>query len=348
MTAAREKFLQCDVCPRGCRLKEGQKGFCLVRERREDAVVLSSYGYASGIALDPVEKKPLNHFYPGTGILSLGTVGCNLACKFCQNWNISKKSGNLSPDSLMRRISPEEIIRLAVSTKASSIAFTYNDPITWYEFAIDIASLAREAGIYSIAVSAGYATDKTRHEFFSKMDAANIDLKSFSDDFYRHMSSGRLQPVLDTIHYIAHETSTHLEITNLVIPGENDSMDEIKKMSDWILENTGEDTPVHFTGFTPHYRLNDHSPTSLSTLEHARKTALQSGLHYVYIGNRTDREGSTTKCPSCGKTLIERRAYSISTYQITEEGKCPQCGKTISGRFAESAGKHDGSVRAVF
>ncbi len=327
--------IRCDICPRACRLKDGERGFCLVRVRHGSEVVLKPYAYNSGIALDPIEKKPLHHFLPGTSVLSLGTIGCNLACRFCQNWNISKKESH--PEDRMQHTSAEEIVRMALEQGASSIAYTYNDPVTWFEYVLEIAELAREAGLASVAVSAGYATEKTRKLLFSAMDAANIDLKAFTDNFYRTMTSGRIQPVLDTIQYIANLPNTHLEITNLMIPGLNDSPEETRALSEWVFNNAGRDTPLHFSGFTPHYKLMHTPPTPTETLLRARDIARSVGLRYVYIGNRHSANGSNTHCPSCGALLIERDGYSIRRNRISE-GKCPQCGCSISGTFSLAIG----------
>jgi len=322
--------MQCDLCPRDCRLHEGQRGACFVRMRENDQMVLTTYGRSSGFCIDPVEKKPLNHFFPGSSILSFGTAGCNLACKFCQNWDISKSK---DMDRLADEASPEAIAEAAEGYGCKSVAFTYNDPVIFAEYAMDIADACHERGIQTVAVTAGYIHDAPRREFYAKMDAANVDLKGFTDEFYFKLCAAKLQPVLDTLVYLKHETKVWFEITTLLIPGKNDSSQEIEAESKWIMKELGPDVPVHFTAFHPDYKMNDIPATPGSTLTRARDIALAEGLHYVFTGNVHDTEGGTTLCPSCKSALIVRDWYRIDDYRLTPDGKCPDCGTMIAGRY---------------
>jgi len=322
--------LQCDLCPRDCRLHEGQRGACFVRMRTNDAMVLTTYGRSSGFCIDPVEKKPLNHFYPGSSILSFGTAGCNLACKFCQNWDISKSR---DMDRLMDEASPAAIAEAAADAGCKSVAFTYNDPVIFAEYAMDIADACRNRGIKAVAVTAGYIHEAARREFYAKMDAANVDLKAFTDAFYVKLCGAHLNPVLDTLAYLKHETDVWFEITTLLIPGKNDSSAEIEAECKWIRKELGPDVPLHFTAFHPDYKMNEIAPTSPATLTRARNIALGEGLNYVYTGNVHDEKGGSTYCPSCSKPLILRDWYRIDDYQLTPEGKCPGCGAAVAGRF---------------
>ncbi len=326
--------LQCDLCPRECKLKEGQRGLCFVRENRDGAIVLNTYGRSSGFCIDPIEKKPLNHFLPGTPVLSFGTAGCNLSCKYCQNWDISKSH---ETDTLASQASPETIARVAKETGCRSVAFTYNDPVIFHEYAIDTAKACHELDIKSVAVTAGYITEAPRREFFAEMDAANIDLKSFDETFYWKLTGGHLQPVLDTLEYVHHETDTWLEITNLVIPGHNDSDAEIEAMSRWITETLSPDVPLHFSAFHPDYKMRDVPPTPPSTLTRARRIAMDAGLKFVYTGNVHDSEGGSTWCPACGALLIERDWYQIGAWNL-RNGHCGECGEPIPGVFEERPG----------
>jgi pyruvate formate lyase activating enzyme len=323
--------IQCDLCPRDCRLHEGQRGACFVRQRKGDAMVLTTYGRSSGFCIDPIEKKPLNQFFPGSSAFSFGTAGCNLACKFCQNWDISKSR---EMDTLMDQASPEMIARTAQAQGCKSIAFTYNDPVIFAEYAMDTADACHELGIQTVAVTAGYIGSAARREFYAKMDAANVDLKGFSDEFYFKLCGARLQPVLDTLVYLRHETDVWFEITTLLIPGKNDSDTEIEAESRWIMRELGPDVPLHFTAFHPDYKMMDIVPTPASTLTRARKIALAEGLHYVYTGNVHDCEGGTTFCPGCGKAVIVRDWYEILTYAVTPEGQCRHCDTRLPGRYA--------------
>ena len=326
--------MQCDLCPRDCRLHEGQRGACFVRMRPKgemsDRMVLTTYGRSSGFCIDPVEKKPLNQFFPGSSILSFGTAGCNLACKFCQNWDISKSR---DMDRLADQASPEAIARAAEQHGCKSVAFTYNDPVIFAEYAMDIADACHERGIRTVAVTAGYMHEAPRREFYAKMDAANVDLKGFTDEFYFKLCAARLKPVLDTLVYLKHETDVWFEITTLLIPGKNDSSEEIEAQSKWIMKEIGPDVPLHFTAFHPDYKMTDIPDTPPETLRRARDIALAEGLRYVYTGNVHDSEGGTTFCPGCRKPLIVRDWYRILTYHVRVDGKCPHCGTVIAGRY---------------
>ena len=322
--------IQCDLCPRDCKLRDGQRGACFVRKRVGDAMVLTTWGRSSGFCLDPVEKKPLNHFFPGTSILSFGTAGCNLACKFCQNWDISKSQ---DMDRLMDAAAPEAIAQAAIANGARSVAFTYNDPVVFAEYAIDTARACHAAGVFSVAVTAGYMHAEPREAFYQCMDAANVDLKGFTDAFYFRLCGGHLAPVLDTLVHIRHETKCWLEITTLLIPERNDSDAEITALARWVRAELGPDVPLHFTAFHPDWKLDDVPPTPAATLTRARQIAREAGLHYVYTGNVHDRDGGTTYCPGCQEALVVRDWYAICHYAITPEGTCPTCGTRIAGRY---------------
>ncbi|WP_341679092.1 AmmeMemoRadiSam system radical SAM enzyme [Niveibacterium sp. SC-1] len=325
-----DERIQCDLCPRECRLHDGQRGACFVRARDGDQMVLTTYGRSSGFCLDPIEKKPLNHFYPGSSVLSFGTAGCNLACKFCQNWDISKSR---DMDTLMQSALPRDIAQAALEHGARSVAFTYNDPVIFAEYAIDTALACRELGIHPVAVTAGYISPAARQEFYAAMDAANVDLKGFTESFYRHYTGSELGPVLDTLIYLRHETQVWFEITTLLIPQANDSSEEIEALSQWVMRELGPDVPLHFSAFHPDYKLRDRDATPAATLQRAREIALGAGLHYVYTGNIHDRIGGTTHCPGCGAALIVRDWYAILDYRITANGACPSCGTPIAGQF---------------
>jgi len=333
--------MQCDLCPRDCRLHEGQRGACFVRQRLGDQMVLTTHGRSSGFCIDPIEKKPLNHFYPGSSVLSFGTAGCNLACKFCQNWDISKSR---DMDRLMDQASPDAIASAAARNGCKSVAFTYNDPVIFAEYAMDVADACHARGIQTVAVTAGYMHDAPRRDFFARIDAANVDLKAFTDDFYFKLTSAHLQPVLDTLVYLKHETSVWFEITTLLIPGHNDSDEEITALCGWIMAKLGPDVPLHFSAFHPDHKMPDVPATPLATLVRARQIALQAGLHYVYTGNVHHAAGDTTICPACQAPLIERDWYLIKRYRLDPAGHCPDCGTAIAGRFAAKAG-HFGRQR---
>lgn len=322
--------MQCDLCPRDCRLHEGQRGACFVRMREGDQMILTTYGRSSGFCIDPIEKKPLNHFYPGSSVLSFGTAGCNLACKFCQNWDISKSR---DMDHLMDQASPSAIAAAAQEHGCKSVAFTYNDPVIFTEYAMDVADACHAHGIKTVAVTAGYMHEQARRDFYAKMDAANVDLKAFTDAFYFKLTGARLQPVLDTLRYLKHETNVWFEITTLLIPGQNDSDGEITAMCQWLRKELGTDVPLHFSAFHPDYKMPDIPATPASTLIRARQIALREGLQYVYTGNVHHQEGDTTFCPGCQAPLIVRDWYQIEQYRLTREGSCPDCGTAIAGRF---------------
>jgi pyruvate formate lyase activating enzyme len=327
--------VQCDVCPRACRLREGQHGLCFVRAREGGEVVLTTYGRSSGFCVDPIEKKPLNHFLPGSSVLSFGTAGCNLSCKFCQNWDISKSR---ELDTLADAAMPDDIARAAESLGCASVAFTYNDPVIFLEYAIDVADACRALGVRSVAVTAGYICDEPRIELYRHMDAANIDLKAFTEDFYAGTCAGHLQPVLETLEYLAHETDVWFEITNLLIPGRNDSDEELDAMTSWIVERLGPDVPVHFTAFHPDYKLLDVPPTPPETLTRARRIALANGIRHAYTGNVFDATGGSTYCAGCGERVIERDWYRLGEYRLTDDGRCEVCGTTTPGVFAGRPG----------
>lgn len=333
---AEDGRIQCDLCPRDCRLHDGQRGACFVRMREGGRMILTTYGRSSGFCIDPIEKKPLNHFYPGSSVFSFGTAGCNLACKFCQNWDISKAK---DMDSLMDQASPDAIATAAAESGCKSVAFTYNDPVIFAEYAMDVADACHARSIQTVAVTAGYMHDQARRDFYAKMDAANVDLKAFTDDFYFKLTGSHLQPVLDTLVYLKHETRVWFEITTLLIPGKNDSDEEIVAMSQWIRRELGADVPLHFSAFHPDYKMPDIPATPPSTLIRARKLAMKQGLQHVYTGNVRYREGDTTLCPHCQATLIERDWYQIVRYRLTPLGHCPDCGHVLAGRFDKQAGR---------
>ena len=322
--------IQCDVCPRNCRLHEGQRGMCFVRARQDDQVVLTSYGRSSGFCVDPIEKKPLNHFLPGSPVLSFGTAGCNLACRFCQNWDMSKSR---EMDTLMDAASPEGLAEAAVRLGCRSVAFTYNDPVIFMEYAIDTAQACHERGIKSVAVTAGYICEEPRRELYRHMDAANVDLKAFTESFYRNICAGHLQDVLDTLVYLKHETDVWFEITTLLIPGENDSAAEIEQECQWVVDHLGVDVPIHFTAFHPDWKMIDKPRTPASTLRRARRIAVEHGIRYAYVGNVHDPEGDSTYCHGCGETLIGRDWYELLSWNLTEDGRCGACGERCAGVF---------------
>lgn len=331
--------VQCDVCPRECKLREGQRGLCFVRANHQGRIVLTTYGRSSGFCIDPIEKKPLNHFYPGSSVLSFGTAGCNLSCKFCQNWDISKSRQR---DTLASGALPQDIANAASQSGCTSVAFTYNDPVIFQEYAVDVAKACAESGVKSVAVSAGYHQPAARVEFYRYIDAANIDLKAFSERFYWKITGGHLAPVLDTLLYLSNETDVWLEITTLLIPGQNDGNEEIESMTRWIMDNLGPDVPLHFSAFHPDYKMRDTLPTPPSTLSRARQIALAQGLHFVYTGNVHDVEGDRTCCSNCGETLIQRDWYQLIGWNLATSGQappcCPQCGTALPGRFTKTPG----------
>jgi len=327
--------VQCDLCPRACRLRDGQRGLCFVRSRQGEGVVLTAYGRSSGFCVDPIEKKPLFHYRPGSGVLSFGTAGCNLACRFCQNWDITKA---VADDVLAAEAAPAGVAASAERLGAQSVAFTYNDPVVFHEYAVDVARSCRERGIGTVAVTAGYVNPEPRAEFFALMDAANIDLKSFDDGFYRRYCGGRLAPVLETLEYVRLHTSTWLEVTTLLIPGLNDSPQEISALAEWLAGHLGEDTPLHFSAFHPAFRLTDRPPTPAATLAEARRIALARGLRYVYTGNVDDPDGQSTRCSRCGALLLGRDWYRLTAWGLDEGGRCRACGTACPGVFGPVPG----------
>lgn len=327
--------IQCDLCPRACKLHNGQRGLCFVRACEDNEIVLTTYGRSSGFCVDPIEKKPLNHFLPGTPVLSFGTAGCNLACKFCQNWDISKSR---KMDTLANQASPEMLASACTQLKCRSIAYTYNDPVIFHEYAIDVAQACNEKNIKNVAVTAGYICDAPREEFFQHMDAVNVDLKAFTEDFYYKITGSHIDNVLETLKYIKHETNVWLEITNLIIPGQNDDEAELHAMSEWIAEHLGLNVPIHFSAFHPDWKMQDIHRTPLETLQKAREIAMSKGLHYVYTGNVHDKAGDTTYCHNCNHELIVRDWYQLKVWQLDKEGKCQQCGEPCIGHFEVKPG----------
>jgi pyruvate formate lyase activating enzyme len=328
--------IQCDLCPRFCKLRDGQRGLCFVRQCQDEGIVLTSYGRSSGFCIDPIEKKPLNHFLPGTPVLSFGTAGCNLACRFCQNWDISKSR---EFDTLADAASPESIAQAAVETGCRSVAFTYNDPVIFLEYATDVAVACHERGIKTVAVSAGYICPEPRVEFYRHIDAANIDLKAFTERFYSKICSGSLAPVLETLEYLRNETDVWFEITTLLIPGENDGSAEIDRMTAWIFDRLGPDVPLHFSAFHPDWKMLDKPETPHETLIRARRIANANGLRYVYVGNIHDKGRSSTYCHACGERLIARDWYELSEWRLDENGACQACGTPCPGVFEPLPGQ---------
>lgn len=328
--------VQCDVCPRACKLHEGQRGMCFVRACVDGAIVLTTYGRSSGFCVDPIEKKPLNHFLPGTPILSFGTAGCNLACKFCQNWDISKSR---EWDTLADAASPETIARAAEELGCRSVAYTYNDPVIFMEYAMDVADACHELGIRSVAVTAGYMCDAPRRDFYNHMDAANVDLKAFTETFYEQVCAGSLAPVLDTLLYLKYETDVWFELTTLLIPGLNDSDSELKAMTRWVVDELGPDVPMHFTAFHPDYKMLDYPSTPPATLVRARKIALDNGVRYAYTGNVRDEDGGSTYCHACGTRLIGRDWYVLTDWNLSGDGHCLTCGTRCAGVFDGPPGR---------
>jgi pyruvate formate lyase activating enzyme len=328
----------CDLCPRHCAIKPGERGFCFVRENRDGRIVSTTYGRSTGFCVDPIEKKPLNQFYPGTPVLSFGTAGCNLGCRFCQNWTMSRSR---DIEAACVEAQPKSIAATAKRLGCQSVAFTYNDPIIWAEYAIDTANACRALGVKTVAVTSGYISETARAAFYEPMDAANVDLKGFTDEFYRDFCGGHLQPVLDTLVWLVHESKTWLEITNLIIPGANDSPEDIARMCDWIVTKLGPDVPLHFSAFHPDFKLTDRGPTPATTLRAAYDVARGSGLHYVYTGNVYDPKYQHTYCPGCGRAVICRDGYTVSKFEI-KGGQCTHCQSRIAGCFDDGAGAWGG------
>ncbi len=327
--------LQCDLCPRHCHLKDSQRGLCYVRQHLDGEIKLVSYGRSSGFCLDPIEKKPLNHFYPGSAVLSFGTAGCNLTCKYCQNWDMSKSR---KMDTLAAAASAQQLASVARQTNSRSIAYTYNDPVIFLEYAVDVAAACRQQGIKNVAVTAGYIDPEPRVEFFKAMDAANVDLKGFTDEFYFKLCGGHLEPVLETLEYIKHETDCWLELTTLLIPGANDSEQELHDMTSWVVEKLGPDVPMHFTAFHPDWKMMDTESTPISSLKRAREIAMQNGVHYAYTGNVHDAASASTWCHVCGELLIERDWYRLGRWGLDDNACCQHCGTVIPGYFEAKPG----------
>ena len=326
--------IQCDLCPRYCKLHDGQQGLCYVRERQGNQMLLTTYGRSSGFCVDPIEKKPLNHFLPGTSILSFGTAGCNLSCKFCQNWDISKARED---HRLSDQATPEMLADAAARLGCSSVAYTYNDPVIFLEYAVDVAQACRARNVKNVAVTAGYICDEPREEFFRYMDAANVDLKAFNDRFYYKLCGAHLDPILETLKYLKHETDVWIELTTLLIPGENDSDDELNAMCQWIAEELGCDVPLHFSAFHPDWKMRDKERTPMATLIRARNIAKKYGLRYVFTGNVHDSDGGSSYCHACDGLLIERDWYQLGQWHI-KNGSCGHCGEGVAGVFDEVPG----------
>ena len=337
--------VQCDVCPRFCKLHDGQQGLCFVRANRGGRLVLTTYGRSSGYCIDPVEKKPLNHFLPGTPVLSFGTAGCNLACKFCQNWDISKSR---QIDTLADTASPEKIARVAAKLNCRSVAFTYNDPIIFFEYAIDTAIACHELGIKTVAVSSGYMCPQPRADFYQHIDAVNIDLKAFTDGFYHKLCGGHLQAVLDTLLYLKHETGVWMETTTLLIPGKNDTREEIDAMTRWVVAELGPDVPMHFTAFHPDWKMLDVPATPATSLTRARDIAIKNGVRYAYTGNVMDEQGESTYCHQCGERIIGRNRYKLTAWNLDEQGCCNNCGTACAGHFEARPGTWGSRFQPVF
>jgi len=318
--------MACGLCPNECVLSAGDRGVCRSRVNMDGRLYSLAYGNVCAANVDPVEKKPLFHFMPETKAFSIAAAGCNFRCLNCQNWEISQAK----PESLNHRgLFPEKVVEQAQQYSASSIAYTYSEPVTFYEYMFDTSSLAREKGIRNLLISNGYINPGPLSDLCRVIDGANINLKSFSDDIYRKLNGGRLQPVLDTLENL-HQNRVHFEITNLVVPGYTDDPEMFKQMCGWILEKVGADHPLHLLRFFPKYKLNRLPPTPVDLLESFRRTAMDMGSRYVYLGNVPGHEGSHTFCHNCGKTVIERKGYRINTEHM-KEGACRSCGEKIPG-----------------
>jgi pyruvate formate lyase activating enzyme len=322
--------LHCYLCPRHCHIGEGQTGFCFIRKNEGGRLLQLGYGRPAALQIDPIEKKPLNHFFPGTPILSMGTAGCNMGCLFCQNWDISKAKSDQVHAGLM---TPEQVVGLALRHDTPSIAFTYNEPTIWGEFVIDIAKIAHEYGLNTVMVSNGYITREAFFDIYQHIDAANIDLKAFTEEFYGRITMTHLQPVLDTLRWLRHETNVWFEITNLIIPTLNDNNSEFKRMCDWVLTNLGDDVPLHFTAFHPDFKLREKPHTPPETLHQARQIAMEMGLKFVYEGNIYS-DGANTICPGCKRVIVRRSWHSVLSEKL-RDGKCGHCETKIAGVFTQ-------------
>ncbi|HJH31964.1 MAG TPA: AmmeMemoRadiSam system radical SAM enzyme [Methanosarcinaceae archaeon] len=317
--------VQCNVCSRRCVIASGKKGFCRVRENRDGTLYTLIYGTVSSEAIDPIEKKPLFHFYPGSLSYSLGTIGCNFRCRHCQNWTISQVGLDHSQSV---EIMADEAVARALESGSKSISWTYNEPTTWYEYTYDCAKLAKENGLATAYVTNGYITPEALRKISPYLDAFRVDIKAFTEEFYRNVCSANLAPVLEST-ILAKELGMHVEVINLVIPTLNDSADEIRQLCKWIYDNPGAGTPLHFTRFHPHYKMQDLPSTPVKTLEMAHDIAKEEGLQYVYVGNVFGHEYETTFCPVCGNLLIKRELFNVGEYNLTAEGTCPDCGEII-------------------
>ena len=318
--------VQCELCPKMCLIEPGQSGECRVRINIDGILRTVVYGYPCSINVDPIEKKPLFHFLPGTGILSIATVGCNLHCKNCQNWEISQANPE---DSQAYICPPKELVKMCRKAHCLSLAYTYTDPIIYYEYTYDTAKLARDANIRNVLVTAGYINEEPWKKLLEYVDAANIDLKAISEDFYRQVCSGTLKPVQNAL-IAAKASGILVEVTNLIIPTLNDKPEQIRELTRWIRANLGGETPLHFSRFFPRYKMQHLPPTSLKTLDTAREIAMSEGLTYVYIGNISSKEGQNTYCPGCKSLLIERSGYTILQNRL-KDGRCPDCRAEIYG-----------------
>jgi pyruvate formate lyase activating enzyme len=330
--------IQCDLCPRYCKLRDGQRAFCFVRQRRGERLVLTTYGRSTGFCIDPIEKKPLAHFLPGSAVLSFGTAGCNLGCRFCQNWELSRSR---AVEALSVAASPEAIARAAAAYDCASVAYTYNDPVVFAEYVIDTAQACHRRGIHNVAVTAGFVSPAARAEFFAPIDAANVDLKGFTEAFYRDVCLSRpggLRDVQDTLVWLVHEGRKWVEITTLLIPGRNDSDAELRAQCTWIVQELGPDVPLHFSAFHPDFRMLDRPATPPATCRRARELARDCGLRHVYTGNIVDPPGQTTFCPGCGTELVRRDGYDVLAYRLDHRGVCPDCGARIAGRWTDRPG----------
>jgi pyruvate formate lyase activating enzyme len=326
--------VHCNLCAQSCKIAQGKRGFCGVRENREGDLYTLIYGTVSSEAIDPIEKKPLYHFYPGSYVYSVGSIGCNFRCKHCQNWSISQAS---LEDAYTMDIMPEELIERALLSRSKSIAWTYNEPTIWHEYTSECAKLAKAAGLGTIYVTNGYITSEALRHIAPYLDAANIDIKAFSEKFYHDVASAKLAPVLETT-ALAKQLGIHVEITTLIIPGANDSLGELRQLSRWVYENLGPETPLHFTRFHPQYQMQNLYPTPVKTMHEACKIATEEGLKYVYMGNVPGSDRNNTFCPNCGNLLIARGFFDIEKYNITPEKTCPKCGEHIPivGEYLDS------------
>jgi pyruvate formate lyase activating enzyme len=322
----------CTLCPRECRIGEGQNGFCWIRRNRGGRLVTTGWGTTTRFAVDPIEKKPISHFRPGSQVLSFGTAGCNLGCRFCQNWDISKARHDEA--SSQDEWTPARVVDLAERMGAPGIAFTYNDPIIWAEYAIDVAREARARGLFTVFVTNGYVSPEARADVFRHMDATNVDLKAFTEEFYARTTLSHLEPVKETLEWLARETDVWVEVTTLLIPGLNDGDDELRSLSRFVRDRMSADVPLHFSAFHPDYKLLDRPRTPPATLTRARRIAMHEGLRYVYTGNVHDPEGDATICPGCGGKVIERDWFAVKAVRM-RGSLCAACGTRIAGRFGD-------------